>query len=41
MLNTDDIPEKDVMGNLNMNDSQFVRAVLTDQPNGCLSGVRF
>lgn len=41
MVNTDDIPEKNVMGGLDMHDSKFVRAVLTDQPDGCLLGVRF
>jgi uncharacterized protein YydD (DUF2326 family) len=41
MVNTDDIPEKDVMGGLDMYDSKFVRAMLTDQPDGCLLGVRF
>jgi uncharacterized protein YydD (DUF2326 family) len=41
MVNTDDIPDKDVMGGLDMLDANFVRAVLTDQPDGCLLGVRF
>jgi uncharacterized protein YydD (DUF2326 family) len=41
MVNTDDIPDKEVMGGLDMHDPKFVRAVLTDQPDGCLLGVRF
>jgi len=41
MANTDDIPERDVMGGLDMRDPTLVRAVLTDQPDGCLLGVRF
>jgi uncharacterized protein YydD (DUF2326 family) len=41
MLNTDDIPDKQVMGDLDIHDPKFVRAVLTDQPDGCLLGVRF
>lgn len=41
MVNTDDIPEKEVMGGLDMHDPKYVRAALTDQPDGCLLGVRF
>lgn len=41
MVNTDDIPDKEVMGGLDMHDPKFVRVVLTDQPDGCLLGVRF
>ena len=41
MVNTDDIPEGEFMQGLNMRDPSFVRAVLTDQPEGCLLGVRF
>jgi uncharacterized protein YydD (DUF2326 family) len=43
MANTDDIPEKEVISGfgLDMHDPKFVRAVLTDQPDGCLLGVRF
>lgn len=41
MVNTDDIPDGEVMGNLNMRDPAFVRAALTDQPEGCLLGMRF
>jgi uncharacterized protein YydD (DUF2326 family) len=41
MVNTDDIPEKDVMGGLDMRDPSLIRAVLTDQPDGCLLGIRF
>jgi hypothetical protein len=41
MVNTDDIPETGVMGDLNMGDQKFLRAVLTDQPEGCLLGIRF
>jgi uncharacterized protein YydD (DUF2326 family) len=41
MVNTDDIPEKEVMGGLDMHDPKYVRAALTDQPDGCLLGIRF
>ncbi len=41
MVNTDDIPEKNVMGGLDMRDPSLIRAVLTDQPDGCLLGIRF
>jgi uncharacterized protein YydD (DUF2326 family) len=41
MVNTDDIPEKDVMGGLDMRDPSLIRATLTDQPDGCLLGIRF
>jgi uncharacterized protein YydD (DUF2326 family) len=41
MVNTDDIPDKEVMGGLNMRDPSLVRAVLTDQLDGCLLGIRF
>lgn len=41
MVNTDDIPDDGVMGGLNLRDERFVRGVLTDQPDGCLLGVRF
>ena len=41
LVNTDDIPEKEVMAGLNMRDPEFLRASLTDQPDGCLLGVRF
>jgi uncharacterized protein YydD (DUF2326 family) len=41
MVNTDDIPENEVMGGLDMRDPALVRAVLTDQPDGCLLGIRF
>jgi len=43
MVNTDDIPDKQVMDGfgLDMHDPKFLRAVLTDQPDGCLLGVRF
>ncbi len=41
MVNTDDIPEGETMQGLNMRDSSFVRAILTDQPEGCLLGIRF
>lgn len=41
MVNTDDIPEGDVMHGMDMRDPSLVRAVLTDQPDGCLLGVRF
>jgi uncharacterized protein YydD (DUF2326 family) len=41
LVNTDDIPEKEVMAGLNMRNPEFLRASLTDQPDGCLLGVRF
>jgi uncharacterized protein YydD (DUF2326 family) len=41
MVNTDDIPEGEVMQGLDMRDSSLVRTVLTDQPEGCLLGIRF
>jgi uncharacterized protein YydD (DUF2326 family) len=41
MVNTDDIPEGEVMQGLDMRDSSVVRTVLTDQPEGCLLGIRF
>ena len=41
MVNTDDIPEKDVMGGLDMRDPSLIRVILTDQPDGCLLGIRF
>jgi uncharacterized protein YydD (DUF2326 family) len=41
MVNTDDIPDPEVMGGLDMRDQSLVRAVLTDQTDGCLLGVRF
>ncbi|MCX6925079.1 MAG: DUF2326 domain-containing protein [Verrucomicrobia bacterium] len=41
MVNTDDISEGEVMQGLDMRDSSFVRTVLTDQPEGCLLGIRF
>ncbi len=41
MVNTDDIPEGGIMQDLDMRDPSLVRAVLTDQPDGCLLGIRF
>jgi uncharacterized protein YydD (DUF2326 family) len=41
MLNTDDIPDGDVMANLDMRDPSIVRTILTDRPEGCLLGIRF
>jgi uncharacterized protein YydD (DUF2326 family) len=41
MVNTDDIPDGDVMAGLDMRDSLIVRAILTDRPEGCLLGIRF
>jgi uncharacterized protein YydD (DUF2326 family) len=41
MVNTDDIPDGEVMSGLNMRDPSLVRAILTDQPDGCLLGMRF
>jgi len=41
MVNTDDIPEGEVMQGLDIRDESLVRAVLTDQPDGCLLGMRF
>ncbi|MFA6545705.1 MAG: ABC-three component system protein [Limisphaerales bacterium] len=43
MVNTDDIPDKPIMDGfgLDIHDPKFVRAALTDQPDGCLLGVRF
>ena len=41
MVNTDDIPEVEVMQGLDIRDESLVRAVLTDQPDGCLLGMRF
>lgn len=41
MVNTDDIPGGEIMQGLDMRDPSFVRAVLTDQPEGCLLGIRF
>ncbi|MCP5519576.1 MAG: DUF2326 domain-containing protein [Verrucomicrobiales bacterium] len=41
MVNTDDIPEGEVMQGLDLRDESLVRAVLTDQPDGCLLGMRF
>ncbi|MFA6563473.1 MAG: DUF2326 domain-containing protein [Verrucomicrobiia bacterium] len=41
MVNTDDIPDAEVMGGLDMRSTSLARVVLTDQPNGCLLGIRF
>ena len=41
MLNTDDIPDGEVMRGLDIRDESLVRIVLTDQPDGCLLGMRF
>ena len=41
MVNTDDIPDGDVMAGLDMRNSSIVRAILTDRPEGCLLGIRF
>lgn len=41
MVNTDDIPRGEVMQGLDLRDESLVRAVLTDQPDGCLLGMRF
>jgi uncharacterized protein YydD (DUF2326 family) len=41
MMNTDDIPAGEVMQDLDMRDPSLLRATLTDQPEGCLLGIRF
>ena len=41
MVNTDDIPDGEIMQGVDMRDPSLVRAVLTDQPEGCLLGIRF
>lgn len=41
MVNTDDIPEDHLMAELNLRDEKWCRAVLTDQSDGCLLGMRF
>jgi len=41
VVNTDDIPDVGIMGGLNMRDASVARIVLTDQPSGCLLGIRF
>ena len=41
MVNTDDIPAGEVMQGMDLRDPSLVRAVLTDQPDGCLLGIRF
>lgn len=43
MVNSDEIPNSEVMAdaNFNIRSSTFVRTVLTDQPDGCLLGIRF
>jgi uncharacterized protein YydD (DUF2326 family) len=41
MVNTDDVPEPSIMGSLDMRDPSLVRITLTDQPSGCLLGIRF
>ena len=41
MVNTDDIPAGEVMQGLDIRDESLVRAVLIDQPDDCLLGMRF
>lgn len=41
MVNTDDVPDAPIMGGLDMRDPSLVRITLTDQPSGCLLGIRF
>ncbi len=41
MMNTDDIPDGNVMAGLDMRDSSIMRATLTDRLDGCLLGIRF